>query len=99
MCYIFHKDEYVQLAAKHYYIQFSLANNRSDAQKVVEECVPIHLIEDKSMSEWIQLVSTAHLEVLIWHVKKKKENCTKKWSLVDYVRFSSGLSRQQEQES
>lgn len=63
MCCIFYKDEYVQLVAKHYYIQFNSASNPGNVQKVVEECVPIHLIEHMSMSKWIQLISAAHLQV------------------------------------
>lgn len=55
-------DEYVQLVATHSYIQFGSANYQGNVQKVVEECIPIHLIEHKSMSKWIQLISAAHLE-------------------------------------
>lgn len=77
MCCTFHKDEYVQLVATHYYIQFGSANYQGNVQKVVEECIPIHLIEHKSMSKWIQLISTAHLEV--WFCTKSasgtKNNC------------------------
>lgn len=47
----------------HYYIQFGSANNKDNTQKVVEECIPIRLIENKSMSKWVQLISTAHLLV------------------------------------
>ncbi|XP_047446348.1 unconventional myosin-VIIa-like isoform X2 [Mugil cephalus] len=56
------EDEYVQLAAKHYYIQFGLAYNRDNVRKVVEECITTELIENKSMSKWIQLISTEHLQ-------------------------------------
>lgn len=76
MCCIFYKDEYVQLVAKHYYIQFSSANNQGNVQKVVEECIPIHLIERKSMSKWIQLISAARLEV--YFGRKKNASRTKK---------------------
>lgn len=57
------EDEYVHLAAKHYYIQFSSASNRENAQKVVEECIATTLIENKSMTTWIQLISSAHSQV------------------------------------
>lgn len=57
------EDEYVNLAAKHYYIQFGSAYNKDDVQKVVEECIATQLIESKSMTNWIELISSAHLEV------------------------------------
>ncbi|XP_028284277.1 unconventional myosin-VIIa-like isoform X2 [Parambassis ranga] len=56
------EDEYVQLAAKHYYIQFGSENNRQNIQKVVEECIATTLIESKSMTKWIQLISDALLK-------------------------------------
>uniref|UniRef100_A0A3Q1HJF5 Myosin VIIBb n=1 Tax=Anabas testudineus TaxID=64144 RepID=A0A3Q1HJF5_ANATE len=57
------EDEYVHLAAKHYYIQFGSAYNKENAQKVVEECITTTLIESKSMTRWIELISSAHLQV------------------------------------
>lgn len=98
MCCIFYKDEYVQLVAKHYYIQFSSANNQGNVQKVVEECIPIHLIERKSMSKWIQLISAARLEVYFGRKKKCKSH-KKSYCFVDYIQFPSGISHQQEPES
>ncbi|XP_039672113.1 unconventional myosin-VIIb-like [Perca fluviatilis] len=56
------EDDYVQLAAKHYYIQFGSAYNKDNVQKVVEECIETTLIENKSMTKWIQLISEAHLQ-------------------------------------
>lgn len=98
MCCIFYKDEYVQLVAKHYYIQFRSSNNQGNVQKVVEECIPIHLIEHKSMSKWMQLISAAHLEVLFWR-KKNLPVTPKNCHFIDYIQFPSGFSRQQEPES
>ncbi|XP_061791016.2 unconventional myosin-VIIb-like [Nerophis lumbriciformis] len=56
------EDEYIHLAAKHYYIQFGSAYSKENMQKVVEDCIATPLIENKSMGKWIQLISTAHLE-------------------------------------
>ncbi|XP_061746210.1 unconventional myosin-VIIb-like isoform X2 [Nerophis ophidion] len=56
------EDEYIHLAAKHYYIQFGSAYSKENMQKVVEDCIATHLIENKSMGKWIQLISTAHLQ-------------------------------------
>lgn len=63
MCCISQEDEYVHLAAQHYYIQFGSADNRDNVQKVVEDCIATPLIENKSMTRWMQLISSAHVEV------------------------------------
>uniref|UniRef100_A0A3Q3MPN1 Unconventional myosin-VIIa-like n=1 Tax=Mastacembelus armatus TaxID=205130 RepID=A0A3Q3MPN1_9TELE len=57
------EDDYVQLAAKHYYIQFGAAHSKDNIQKVVEECIATQRIESKSMTKWIELISSAHLQV------------------------------------
>lgn len=59
------EDECVHLAVKHYYIQFGSVFNRENAQKVVDECITTTLIESKSMTTWIQLISTGHSQVKI----------------------------------
>ena len=51
------------MAAQHYYIQFGSAFNKDNVQKVVDECIATQLIENKSMTKWIQLISTAVLQV------------------------------------
>ena len=57
------EDEYAQLAAKHYYIQFGSENTPLNTRKVVEECITSSLIDAKSRAKWNQLVSTIHSEV------------------------------------
>ncbi|KAK1879385.1 Unconventional myosin-VIIb [Dissostichus eleginoides] len=56
------EDEYVQMAAQHYYIKFGSAYSRENVQKVVGECIETTLIESKSMSKWIQLISAVILQ-------------------------------------
>uniref|UniRef100_A0AAQ5XXJ5 Myosin VIIBb n=1 Tax=Amphiprion ocellaris TaxID=80972 RepID=A0AAQ5XXJ5_AMPOC len=56
------EDECIQLAAMHYYIQFGSEYDRENVQSVVEECIPTHLIENKSMTKWIQLISSPLLQ-------------------------------------
>ncbi|XP_034557968.1 unconventional myosin-VIIa-like [Notolabrus celidotus] len=53
------EDEYVQMAAQHYYIQFGSVYSKDNVQRVVEECIATTLIENKSMTRWIQLISDA----------------------------------------
>lgn len=73
------EDDYIQLAAKHYYIQFGSAYNKDNIQKVVEECIATTLIENKSMTKWIQLISEAHLQVKCMQSNKR----TKEDSVVE----------------
>ncbi|XP_067331026.1 unconventional myosin-VIIa-like isoform X1 [Channa argus] len=54
------EGEYAELAAKHYYIQFGSAHSKENVQKVVNECIATTLIENKSMTKWIQLISSVH---------------------------------------
>ncbi|XP_034087946.1 unconventional myosin-VIIb-like [Gymnodraco acuticeps] len=55
-------DEYIQMAAQHYYIKFGSAYSRENVQEVVGECITTTLIESKSMSKWIQLISAVILQ-------------------------------------
>ncbi|KAG9343473.1 hypothetical protein JZ751_013639, partial [Albula glossodonta] len=54
------EDDFVQLAAKHFYVQFGANNTLENAKKVVEDCINITLIETKSEARWVQLIKTAH---------------------------------------
>lgn len=62
------------MAAQHYYIQFGSAFNKDNVQKVVDECIATQLIESKSMSKWIQLISTAVLQVK--SIQSNKRSCS-----------------------
>ncbi|XP_061588983.1 unconventional myosin-VIIa-like [Cololabis saira] len=53
------EDEYVQLAAMHSYIRLGSAPGREEVRRVVDECIPTTLIENKSMTKWIQLITSA----------------------------------------
>ncbi|XP_053186633.1 unconventional myosin-VIIb-like [Scomber japonicus] len=87
-------DDYVQLAAKHYYVTFGAEFKRDNVQKVVEECITTTLIEKKSMGKWIQLISNEHLQgpyvsgaISKGTIKGEVvEMAQKKWSL-DFSRF------------
>lgn len=75
MCCISQEDEYVHLAIQHYYIQFGTADNKDNVQKVVMDCIATTLIEKKSMTKWIQLISAAHLQVG-WIQSNQRSGCT-----------------------
>ncbi|CAK6952096.1 unconventional myosin-VIIb-like [Scomber scombrus] len=93
--YISEKDhDYVQLAAKHYYVTFGAAYSKDNVQKVVEECITTTLIEKKSMAKWIQLISSEHLQgpYISGTISKGTiegevvDTAQEKWSL-DFSRF------------
>ncbi|KAM9323016.1 unconventional myosin-VIIa-like [Pholidichthys leucotaenia] len=77
------EDLYVQLAAKHYYIQFGSEESRDNVQRVVEECIATQLIESRSMTTWIELIST-QLQDPSFNERKTKEKV--KGELVDIAR-------------
>ncbi|KAG7321570.1 hypothetical protein KOW79_014428 [Hemibagrus wyckioides] len=54
------EDEYVQLAAKHYYIKYGTESSREKAKSIVWECLSLNLIENKSEVRLVQLVSNFH---------------------------------------
>ncbi|XP_061549605.1 unconventional myosin-VIIa-like isoform X2 [Phycodurus eques] len=78
------EDEYIQIATKHYYIQFGAAYSKENARRVVEDCIAIPLIENKSMAKWIQLISSAYLQGDYTKGTMSKENV--KGELVDSAR-------------
>ncbi|XP_018532939.1 unconventional myosin-VIIa isoform X2 [Lates calcarifer] len=78
------EDGYVQLAAMHYYIQFGSTNSRENIQKVVEECIATQLIENKSMTKWIQLINSALSQAPFNNGKQSRESV--KGELVDSAR-------------
>ncbi|XP_051274407.1 unconventional myosin-VIIa-like isoform X3 [Dicentrarchus labrax] len=78
------EDEYVNLAVKHYYIQFGSTHNKDNVRKVVEEFIATPLIENKSMTKWIELISTAYLQSPYLNGKQNKESV--KGELVDSSR-------------
>uniref|UniRef100_A0A8C4DL64 Myosin VIIBb n=1 Tax=Dicentrarchus labrax TaxID=13489 RepID=A0A8C4DL64_DICLA len=76
------EDEYVNLAVKHYYIQFGSTHNKDNVRKVVEEFIATPLIENKSMTKWIELISTAYLQQNKESVKGELvDSSRQKWPL------------------
>uniref|UniRef100_A0A671UPN5 Myosin VIIB n=1 Tax=Sparus aurata TaxID=8175 RepID=A0A671UPN5_SPAAU len=73
------EDDYVQLAAKHLYIQHGSGSSPEHVKEVVQECINTSLLESKSEAKWVQMVSTAHAEV-------RQKADTVKAEMVDYAR-------------
>ncbi|XP_038134791.1 unconventional myosin-VIIa-like [Cyprinodon tularosa] len=66
------EDEFVQLAAKHYFVCFgSEEPTRDNVREVVQECIPTTQIEQRSMTRWIQLI-TAELSMETYNNRRLK---------------------------
>ncbi|RVE61473.1 hypothetical protein OJAV_G00171010 [Oryzias javanicus] len=78
------EDEYVLIAAMHCYIRFSSDLTRENVQKVVQECIPTTLIENKSMAKWVQLITAKVSEGA--HANNNPSSEQVKERLVDTVR-------------
>ncbi|XP_016380628.1 unconventional myosin-VIIa-like [Sinocyclocheilus rhinocerous] len=56
------EDDYVQLAAKHYYVQHGSESSMQTTDKIVRECMNMTLIENKSVAKLVQMVHSAHTQ-------------------------------------
>lgn len=57
------EDDYVQLAAKHLYIQHGADSSPENLKEAVKECINASLLKARSEAKWVQMVSTAHAQV------------------------------------
>lgn len=57
------EDDYVDLTAKHLYIQHGSDSRPENVKDVVQDCISNSLLETKTESKWVQMVSTAHAQV------------------------------------
>ncbi|CAG5897084.1 unnamed protein product [Menidia menidia] len=78
------EDEYVQLAMMHHYIRFGSGHSTDSVQRVVEDCIATRLIENKSMTRWIQLIAGGLSEGLYVNGRQSPERV--KGELVDIAR-------------
>ncbi|RXN17263.1 unconventional myosin-VIIa-like protein [Labeo rohita] len=54
------EDDYVQLAARHYYVLHGSESSMETTEKIVRECMNMTIIENKSLVKLVQLVHAAH---------------------------------------
>ncbi|KAL1023382.1 hypothetical protein UPYG_G00040140 [Umbra pygmaea] len=78
------EEDIVQLAAKHFYIQYGSEGSLDNAKTVVQDCVKSSLLEAKSQDKWIQMVSSAHAEGP--YIKSRQKETSVKAEVVDYAR-------------
>uniref|UniRef100_A0AAY4EUX2 Uncharacterized protein n=1 Tax=Denticeps clupeoides TaxID=299321 RepID=A0AAY4EUX2_9TELE len=78
------EDDFIQLAAKHFYIQHGSDASMENAKSVVNECINSTLLEAKSEAKWVQMVSQAHSDGPDINSRKKANKV--KAEVVDYAR-------------
>lgn len=61
--YLSQEDVIVQLAAKHFFVQYRSDDSMEKAKSVVQDCVTSKLLENKPEDKWVQMVHTAHVQV------------------------------------
>ncbi|XP_066519124.1 unconventional myosin-VIIb [Hoplias malabaricus] len=78
------EDDVVELAMKHFYVQFGSDSSMENTKTVVQDCVNSTLVEAKSESNWIQMVNTAHLQGP--YINSRIKPAEIKAQVVDYAR-------------
>ncbi|XP_053177675.1 unconventional myosin-VIIa [Scomber japonicus] len=78
------EDDFVQLTAKHLYIQNGSDSSPEKVKAAVQECINSSLLDAKSEDKWVQMVSTAHTEGSFVSSKQKADSV--KAEIVDYAR-------------
>uniref|UniRef100_I3KT63 Si:ch73-194h10.2 n=1 Tax=Oreochromis niloticus TaxID=8128 RepID=I3KT63_ORENI len=78
------EDDYVDLAAKHLYIQHGSDSRPENVKDVVQDCISNSLLETKTETKWVQMVSTAHAQGS--YVSSKQKPDSLKAEIVDYAR-------------
>ncbi|XP_051752922.1 unconventional myosin-VIIa isoform X2 [Ctenopharyngodon idella] len=78
------EEDYVALAAKHFFVQYGSDNSMENTRTVVKECINSKLLEAKSEDKWIQMVNTAHAQGPFINSRTKSDKV--KAEVVDYAR-------------
>ncbi|XP_070765301.1 unconventional myosin-VIIb [Enoplosus armatus] len=76
--------DFVQLAAKHLYIQHGSDGSPEHVKEAVQDCINSSLLEAKSEAKWVQMVSTAHAEGPYLSSRQKADSV--KAEMIDYAR-------------
>ncbi|XP_064186818.1 unconventional myosin-VIIa [Anguilla rostrata] len=78
------EDDFVDLAVKHFYVQYGSDSGGENAKNVVQACINNSLLEAKSEEKWVQMVTTAHLEGP--YINSRKRTADVKAEVVNYAR-------------
>ncbi|XP_071373725.1 unconventional myosin-VIIb [Centroberyx affinis] len=78
------EDDFVQLAAKHLYIQHGSDSSPENVKDAVQDCINSSLLEAKSEAKWLQMVDTAHAQGP--YISSRQKAGDVKAEVVDYAR-------------
>ncbi|XP_056315904.1 unconventional myosin-VIIa isoform X1 [Danio aesculapii] len=78
------EEDYVGLAAKHFYVQHGSDISMENTKTVVRECINSKLLEAKSEDKWTQMVNTAHAQGPFINSRTKSDKV--KAEVVDFAR-------------
>nr|XP_021330275.1 unconventional myosin-VIIb-like isoform X1 [Danio rerio]XP_021333026.1 unconventional myosin-VIIb-like isoform X1 [Danio rerio] len=78
------EEDYVGLAAKHFYVQHGSDTSMENTKTVVRECINSKLLEAKSEDKWAQMVNTAHAQGPFITSRTKSDKV--KAEVVDFAR-------------
>ncbi|XP_076871226.1 unconventional myosin-VIIb [Brachyhypopomus gauderio] len=78
------EEDVVQLAAKHFFVQYSSDSSMENAKSVVKDCINSKLLEAKSEAAWTEMVKVAHVEGPYVNSKTRADRV--KAEVVDFAR-------------
>ncbi|XP_078115998.1 unconventional myosin-VIIb [Sander vitreus] len=78
------EEDYVQLAAKHLYIQHGSDSCAEHVKEAVQDCINNSRLEAKSEAQWVQMVSTSHAQGPFLSSRQKADSV--RAEMVDYAR-------------
>ncbi|XP_034036571.1 unconventional myosin-VIIb [Thalassophryne amazonica] len=78
------EDDFVQLAAKHLYVQHGSDSSHDKVREAVHECISTSLLDAQSEAKWLQMVSTAHTQGS--YLTSRQKASSVKAEMVDYAR-------------
>ncbi|XP_072540215.1 unconventional myosin-VIIb [Salminus brasiliensis] len=78
------EDDVVELAMKHFFVQYGSDSSMENTKTVVKDCVNAKLLEAKSEAKWVQMINTAHLQGP--YINSKTKAAKVKAEVVNYAR-------------
>ncbi|XP_063056384.1 unconventional myosin-VIIa [Engraulis encrasicolus] len=78
------EEDLVQLAAKHFFVQYGKSSSMEEARSVVQECITSAQLEAKTEEKWVQMIHAAHVEGP--YISSTKRAPQVKGEVVDYAR-------------
>nr|XP_014341154.1 PREDICTED: unconventional myosin-VIIb [Latimeria chalumnae] len=79
------EEDLVELAAKHYYVNFGTSVGVEMSHKVIQDCIPNKILATKSVEKWAQLITSMHAKGA--YTEQKIHPNKVKAEVVDFARL------------